>query len=52
MPKLRRGAAAVALVEAGSSLSLGTDSHAVIDLFEEARATEMHERLRSGRWSR
>ncbi|MBC3190468.1 formimidoylglutamate deiminase [Pseudonocardia sp. C8] len=26
-------------------LSLGSDSHAVIDLFEEARAVELHERL-------
>ena len=28
------------------ALSLGTDSHAVVDLFEEARAVELHERLR------
>ncbi|MDT5035478.1 MAG: hypothetical protein QOE03_663 [Micromonosporaceae bacterium] len=34
-----------ALVDAGSPLCLGTDSHAVIDLFEEARAVELHERL-------
>lgn len=34
---------------AGVALSLGTDSHAVIDMFEEARALELHERLRSGR---
>ncbi|HEY7812579.1 MAG TPA: formimidoylglutamate deiminase, partial [Nakamurella sp.] len=34
-----------ALVDAGSPLCLGSDSHAVIDLFEEARAIEMHERL-------
>ncbi len=38
-----------ALVDAGVRLTLGSDAHAVIDLFEEARATEMHERLRSGR---
>ncbi|HYN96537.1 MAG TPA: formimidoylglutamate deiminase, partial [Pilimelia sp.] len=38
-----------ALADAGSPLSLGTDSHAVVDLFEEARALEMHERLRTGR---
>ena len=38
-----------ALVDAGSPLSLGSDSHAVIDLFEEARAVEMDERLRSER---
>jgi formiminoglutamate deiminase len=35
-----------ALVDAGSRLSLGSDSHAVIDLFEEARAVELDERLR------
>ncbi len=34
-----------ALAEAGSLLSLGSDQHAMIDLFEEARALEMHERL-------
>lgn len=33
------------LVSAGASLSLGTDSHAVTDMFEEARAVEMHQRL-------
>ncbi len=37
------------LVTAGAELSLGSDSHAVIDLFEEARAVELDERLRSGR---
>jgi formiminoglutamate deiminase len=36
------------LAEAGASLSLGTDSHAVIDLFEEARAVELDERLATG----
>jgi formiminoglutamate deiminase len=36
---------AVALTEQGAPLSLGSDSHAVIDLFEEARAVELHERL-------
>ena len=39
---------------AGASLSLGSDSHAVIDLFEEARALELDERLRSrtrGHWT-
>jgi len=36
------------LAEAGSSLALGSDSHAVIDLFEEARAVELDERLASG----
>jgi formiminoglutamate deiminase len=34
-----------ALSDAGSPLSLGSDSHAVVDLFEEARGLEMHERL-------
>jgi cytosine/adenosine deaminase-related metal-dependent hydrolase len=29
-------------------MSLGSDSHAVIDLFEEARAIELDERLASG----
>jgi cytosine/adenosine deaminase-related metal-dependent hydrolase len=36
-----------ALAEAGTPLCLGSDSHAVIDLFEEARAVELHERLRT-----
>jgi formiminoglutamate deiminase len=36
------------LAEAGAALSLGTDSHAVIDMFEEARAVELDERLESG----
>ncbi|MGQ0845151.1 MAG: formimidoylglutamate deiminase [Sporichthyaceae bacterium] len=40
---------AAALRDAGVRLALGSDSHAVIDLFEEARGVEMHERLRSGR---
>ncbi|GAA4670374.1 formimidoylglutamate deiminase [Nocardioides nanhaiensis] len=43
-----------ALHEAGSPLTLGSDSHAVVDLFEEMRAVELHERLVSGRrghWS-
>lgn len=34
-----------ALADAGAHLSLGSDQHAVIDLIEEARALEMHERL-------
>ncbi len=36
------------LTEAGVGLSLGTDSHAAIDIFEEARAVELDERLESG----
>lgn len=36
------------LVDAGASLSLGSDSHAVIDMLEEARAVELDERLASG----
>ncbi|MEU6868940.1 formimidoylglutamate deiminase [Streptomyces sp. NPDC046876] len=42
------------LQQAGSPLSLGSDSHAVIDLLEEARAMELNERLRSrtrGHWT-
>lgn len=34
-----------ALHDAGVRLSLGSDQHAVVDLVEEARAVEMHERL-------
>lgn len=39
---------------AGSPLTLGSDSQAVIDLFEEARAMELNERLRTrrrGHWT-
>ncbi|MFM9137255.1 MAG: amidohydrolase family protein, partial [Actinomycetota bacterium] len=36
------------LVGAGATLCLGSDSHAMIDLFEEARAVEHDERLISG----
>jgi len=36
------------LRHAGARLSLGSDSQAVIDLFEEARAVELDERLASG----
>jgi formiminoglutamate deiminase len=42
------------LHDAGSPLTLGSDSHAVIDLFEEMRAVELDERLatrRRGHWS-
>jgi formiminoglutamate deiminase len=42
------------LERAGARLTLGSDSHAVIDLFEEMRAVEMHERLATqerGHWS-
>jgi formiminoglutamate deiminase len=38
-----------ALADAGARLSLGSDSNAVIDLFEEARAMEMDERLHTRR---
>jgi formiminoglutamate deiminase len=44
----------VLLRDAGSALTLGSDSHAVIDLFEEMRAVELDERLFSqerGHWS-
>ena len=40
---------AVAVHAAGSSLSIGSDSHAVIDPFEEARGLELHNRLATGR---
>ena len=36
------------LLDGGASLSLGSDSHAVIDMFEEARAVELDERLATG----
>jgi formiminoglutamate deiminase len=36
------------LVDAGSPLCLGSDSHAVVDMLVEARAVELHERLRTG----
>ncbi|HEU4336974.1 MAG TPA: formimidoylglutamate deiminase [Nocardioides sp.] len=42
------------LHDAGARLTLGSDSHAVIDLFEEMRAVELDERLatqRRGHWS-
>jgi formiminoglutamate deiminase len=42
-----------AVHQAGSPINLGSDSHAVIDLFEEARAVELDERLgteRRGHW--
>jgi cytosine/adenosine deaminase-related metal-dependent hydrolase len=38
-----------ALADAGSRLSLGSDSHAVVDLLAEARALEMDERLATER---
>ncbi len=38
-----------ALAAAGVPICVGSDSHAVIDLFEEARAVELDERLVSGR---
>jgi formiminoglutamate deiminase len=58
-PTTERGLAdgigpAAALQRAGSPLSLGSDSHAVIDLLEEARAMELNERLRTrtrGHWT-
>ncbi|MBT2409632.1 formimidoylglutamate deiminase [Streptomyces sp. ISL-12] len=45
---------ATALQKAGSPLCLGSDSHAVVDLLEEARAMELNERLRTrtrGHWT-
>ncbi|HET9516148.1 MAG TPA: formimidoylglutamate deiminase [Actinoplanes sp.] len=38
-----------ALATAGCPITLGTDSHAVIDMFEEARGVELHERLATQR---
>ncbi|WP_188190730.1 formimidoylglutamate deiminase [Nonomuraea sp. SYSU D8015] len=37
------------LADRGAPITLGSDSHAVIDLFEEARAVELDERLATGR---
>lgn len=37
------------LLGAGCHLTLGSDSNAVVDILEEARLVELHERLRSGR---
>ncbi len=37
------------LAAAAVALSLGSDQHAVVDLFEEARGVELHERLRTQR---
>ncbi len=39
---------AVRLAQAGSPLCAGSDAHAIIDLFEEVRAVELHERLVTG----
>jgi len=41
-----------ALHDAGSPLTLGSDQNAVIDLLEEARGLEMHERLATGQRGR
>jgi formiminoglutamate deiminase len=43
-----------ALAQAGATITLGSDSHAVIDLLEEMRALEMDERLATqqrGHWT-
>lgn len=40
---------AAELDRAGIPVNLGSDSHAIIDLLEEARGLELDERLRSGR---
>jgi formiminoglutamate deiminase len=40
------------LYDAGAPITLGTDQHALIDMFEEARALEMHERLATGQRGR
>lgn len=36
------------VADAGSPITLGTDQHAVVDMFAEAQGLEMHERLQSG----
>ena len=41
-----------ALREAGARLCLGSDQHAVIDMFEEVRGLESHERLQSNQRGR
>ena len=41
-----------ALADAGVRLCVGSDQHAVVDPFEEVRAVELHERLRSLRRGR
>ncbi|MEW9547657.1 formimidoylglutamate deiminase [Nonomuraea sp. NPDC050783] len=38
-----------ALADRGAAITLGSDSHAVVDLFEEARAVELDQRLATGR---
>lgn len=38
-----------ALVDAGARVSIGSDSNAVIDAFDETRSLELNERLRTGR---
>ncbi len=38
-----------ALADAGARIVVGSDQHAVVDPFDELRALEGHERLRSGR---
>jgi cytosine/adenosine deaminase-related metal-dependent hydrolase len=40
---------AAAMAQAGCRLRVGSDSHAVVDLFEEIRAIELDERLATGR---
>jgi cytosine/adenosine deaminase-related metal-dependent hydrolase len=40
------------LADAGVAISLGTDQHAVVDVFEELRGVEMDERLLAGRRGR
>ncbi|WP_158168206.1 formimidoylglutamate deiminase [Mycolicibacterium smegmatis] len=42
------------LADAGCALSVGSDSNAIVDIFEETRAVELDERLRSekrGHWT-
>ena len=46
-PTWRTGSGARELADAGSILTLGSDSHAVIDLLGEARRVELDQRLAS-----
>jgi cytosine/adenosine deaminase-related metal-dependent hydrolase len=43
---------ASALAAAGATLTLGSDQNAIVDLFEEARALEMDDRLATGQRGR
>jgi cytosine/adenosine deaminase-related metal-dependent hydrolase len=40
------------VADAGSPITLGTDQHAIVDMFAEAQGLEMNERLQSGQRGR